>query len=252
MPLERLHKVLAHAGFGSRRACEQLIAAGTVQVDGKVVTQMGVKVDPERQKIRCGDRYVKTPPKVVYLLNKPRGVISTTRDERGRRTVLHLLRGVRERVYPAGRLDVESQGMIIMTNDGDLAAKLTHPRYRIPKTYHVILRGQLSPDVIEKARRGVWLSEGRTRPSRLNIVKRTREVTVLEVTLHEGMNREVRRVFARFGYKVRRLKRVRIGGLSLGNLPEGHFRELNPEDVRRLLLSEAPSREPAAAGREEE
>jgi len=240
MPLERLHKVLAHAGFGSRRRCEELIAAGAVQVDGKTVTEMGVKVDPGRQKIKCADRYVRMPAKVVYLLNKPRGVVSTTNDTEGRRTVVDCLRGVRDRVYPAGRLDAESQGMIVLTNDGDLTEKLTHPRYGIPKTYHVVIRGELPDAVVEKARHGVWLSEGKTSPARVHVAKRNREVTVLEVTLREGMNREVRRIFARYGFKVKHLKRVRIGSLGLGDLSEGQHRRLGPDDLKRLLDAGKP------------
>ncbi len=252
-PLERLHKVLAHAGFGSRRKCEQLIVAGAVQVDGRTVTELGVKVDPARQKIKCGDRYLKAAPPVAYILNKPRGVVTTTNDERGRKTVLDCMQGVRERLYPAGRLDADSQGLVVMTNDGALTEKLTHPRFRVPKTYHVIVRGLLPPDIVSKVQRGVWLSEGKTGPVRVRVVKRTREATVLEVTLHEGMNREVRRVFARWGFKVKRLKRVRIGGLALGGLSEGQFRRLAPEDLQRLLTSDRlPAPKPASGGAEEE
>lgn len=247
MALERLHKVLAHAGFGSRRACEALIRTGAVLVDGKVVTEMGVKVDPAKQKIKCGDRYVRPAARVAYVLNKPRGVVSTTKDERGRRTILNCLHGVKERVYPAGRLDAESQGMIILTNDGELTEQLTHPRFRVPKTYHVILRGMLPPEIVQKVQKGVWLSEGKTGPVRVRVVKRHRDVTVLEVTLHEGMNREVRRIFARWGFKVKRLKRVRIGDLSLGSLPEGRFRRLTDEEVAKLLAA-TPAREARSRG----
>jgi 23S rRNA pseudouridine2605 synthase len=241
MPLERLHKVLAHAGFGSRRKCEELIAEGTVQVDGKTVTEMGLKVDPDRQKIKCRDQYVRMPARVILIMNKPKGVVSTTSDTQGRRTVVDLLRGVRERVYPAGRLDADSQGMMILTNDGDLTEKLTHPRHGVPKTYHVVVRGEVPDAVLAKAKRGVWLAEGRTGPVRVRILKRNREATVLEVTLREGMNREVRRIFARFGFKVDRLKRIRIGALGLGPLPEGQFRRLTDEEVVRLLEAEPDS-----------
>ncbi|MBI4564351.1 MAG: rRNA pseudouridine synthase [Planctomycetes bacterium] len=235
MPLERLHKVLAHAGFGSRRACEKLIAAGEVSVDGKVVTQMGVKVDAERQKIKCADRYVKMPSRVVLLLNKPKGIVTTARDNLGRRTVLDLLGGVRQRVYPAGRLDVDSQGMLILTNDGDLCNRLTHPRFSVPRTYHAVLRGRLDDKIIDKLGRGVWLSEGKTGPVHVRVKKQERELSVVEVVVREGMNREVRRVFARFGLKVKHLKRVRIGRLDLGSLPEGRFRPLDGKDVDLLL-----------------
>jgi 16S rRNA U516 pseudouridylate synthase RsuA-like enzyme len=170
MPLERLHKVLAHAGFGSRRKCEELIAQGAVQVDGRTVTEMGLKVDPEKQRIKCRDQYVRMPHRVVLVMNKPKGVVSTTSDDQGRRTVLDLLRGVRERVYPAGRLDADSQGMMILTNDGALTERLTHPRHRIPKTYHVVVRGEVPDEVLAKAKRGVWLSEGRTGHDRVKVL----------------------------------------------------------------------------------
>lgn len=250
-PLERLHKVLAQAGFGSRRKCEQLIAAGVVQVDGKVVSEMGVKVDPSRQKIKCGDRYVRLPEPETYMLNKPRGIVCTTRDPGGRRTVLDCMSGVGGRLYPAGRLDADSQGLVIMTSDGALCQRLTHARFRVPKTYHVIIRGALPPEIVARVQKGVWLSEGRTGSVRVHVDRRTREATVLEVTLHEGMNREVRRIFARWGYKVKRLKRVRIGNLSLGGLPEGSFRKLDPEEIHRLLRTEARPRVRADRSEEE-
>ncbi len=252
-PLDRLHKVLAHAGFGSRRTCERLIAAGSVQVDGKTVTEMGVKVDPTRQKIKCEDRYVRMPVTVAYMLHKPMNVVSTTNDEQGRRTVVDLMRGVRVRLYPAGRLDADSHGLVIMTNDGDLCDRLTHPRFRVPKTYHVVIRGEVAAPILEKVRKGVWLSEGKTGPVSVHVAKRTREVTVLEVTIHEGMNREIRRIFARWGYKVKRLTRIRVGGLTLGPLPEGQFRKLTAEDLARVVQAdEAPKGRARAAATKEE
>lgn len=242
---ERLHKVLAAAGFGSRRHCEELIAAGQVQVDGHAVTGMGVKVDPERQKIVCAGQRVRPERPVTVLLNKPRRVITSARDERGRKTVMDLVSGVRERLFPVGRLDWESQGLLLLTNDGDLANLLTHPRYGVPRTYHVIVKGELTGEVLEKLQKGVWLAEGRTAPVRVWVKKRAREGAVLEVTLREGMNREVRRVFARFGVRVRRLKRIRVGPLGLGKLREGEWRFLSREEVEALRSSARP---PAEAG----
>jgi 23S rRNA pseudouridine2605 synthase len=235
MPLDRLHKVLAHAGFGSRRKCEQLIREGMVQVDGKTVTEMGVKVDVDRQKIKCEGRYLRPERKVVYVLNKPKRIICTTRDERGRRSVVDLMHGVRERVYPVGRLDAASQGLVVMTNDGELCNRLTHPRYGVARTYHVVVAGEVTGEVIEKLNRGVWLSEGKTGPLKVEIRKRDHGLTVLEATIHEGMNREIRRVFARFGLEVERLKRIKIGDFNLSGLPEGHFRPLNEREIEMLF-----------------
>ncbi len=231
---ERLHKILAAAGIASRRTCEQLIAGGQVTVDGKVVTQMGFKVDPWKQKIAFGGQTIRPPRLVTLLLNKPKRVITTTKDDRNRKTVMDLLEGIDQRVYPVGRLDWESEGLLIMTNDGELANLLTHPRYGVPRTYHAIVKGSLTPAVLEKLRKGVWLSEGKTGPIKVLIKKREREFCVIEVTVREGMNREVRRVFARFGLKVSKLKRIKVGPLSLETLPVGAFRVLSPREVEGL------------------
>ncbi len=254
MPLERLHKVLAHAGFGSRRSCERLIAEGKVRVDGKVITEMGVKVDPAKQRVQCGGQVLRAPARIVLALNKPKHVVSTVRDERGRKTVIDCLRGrFKERLYPAGRLDADSSGLIILTNDGDLANRLTHPRYQVRKTYHVQLKGELPPDIVKRMAQGVWLSEGKTGPMDVKIKKTERELTVVEVQLREGMNREIRRVFAKFGLKVKRLRRIKIGKLALGTLPEGGFRVLDDRDLSLMLGAAAtPERRPqgGARGRE--
>lgn len=237
MALERLHKVLAHAGVASRRACEQLIMAGQVTVNGKVVTELGFKVDPARQKIAFAGQIIRPPNLVTLVLNKPRKTVTTTKDEADRRTVMKYVAGIRERVYPVGRLDWESEGLLIMTNDGDLANLLTHPRYGVARTYHAIVAGAVSPEIVEKIQKGVWLSEGKTGPSKIYIKKRLRELTVLEITVREGMNREVRRIFARFGLKVKRLKRIRVGSLTLGTLAPGQTRFLSPNEVEALRAS---------------
>ncbi len=240
MAEERLQKVLAAAGFGSRRHCEQLIASGKVTVDGAVVTELGVKVDPRRHRVVCAGQPVRPQRPVTLLLNKPRRVVTTARDEHGRRTVLDLLHGVRERVFPVGRLDWESQGLLLLTNDGDLANLLTHPRYGVPRTYHLIVKGDLTGEVLSKIQGGVWLAEGKTGPIRVFVKKRAREGSVLEVTVREGMNREVRRIFARFGLRVKRLKRIRVGPLGLGALREGQYRYLLPAEVEALRASARP------------
>lgn len=233
---ERLHKVLAAGGFGSRRQCEQMIRLGEVQVDGRTVTEVGTKVDPEKQKIKCSGRFLRPARRVTYMLNKPRGYICSARDEKGRRTVLQLL-PVKDRLFTVGRLDAESQGLLLLTNDGDLCNLLTHPRYQVPRTYHVIVRGVVTPELLARMRRGVWLAERKTGPVLSRVKHRERDQTVLEVTVHEGMNREVRRIFARYGLKVKRLKRIRLGSLQLGPLSEGQSRPLTNEEVERLKRS---------------
>lgn len=237
MVAERLHKVLANSGVASRRACEQLIAAGQVTVDGEVVTEMGTKVDPAKNKIMFGGQRIRPPRPITLILNKPNKTVTTTKDEAGRRTVMQYVQHIKERVYPVGRLDWDSEGLLVMTNDGDLANLLTHPRYGVARTYHVVVKGELKPEVLEKMQRGVWLSEGKTGPIKILIKKRERESAVVEVTVHEGMNREVRRVFARFGLKVKHLKRLRVGPLVLGHLPTGAIRVLSPQEVESLRAS---------------
>jgi pseudouridine synthase len=232
---ERLQKVLARAGFGSRRACEELITAGEVEVDGKTITELGTRVDPDTQKIRCQGRVVQSPRKMYLALNKPRRTISSTRDERGRRTIMDLTKSLPVRVYPVGRLDFDSEGLILLTNDGEFCNLMTHPRYRVTRTYHVVLRGRLTPEVQEKISKGVWLSDGRTGPVKIRVKKAMQDTTIAEVTIREGINREVRRIFARSGLKVMRLKRIRIGSVSLGVLPRGAYRMLNQREVNSLV-----------------
>lgn len=247
--MERLQKVLARAGLGSRRACEELITQGRVTIDGAVVSQLGTRVDPERSSLACDGRPLRLPRSVYYMLHKPRGIVCTNRDPQGRKTVLDLLPGVRERVYPVGRLDEDSEGLLLLTNDGALCNLLTHPRYGVEKTYHVVARGWIEARALERVEKGVWLAEGRTAGARVRLKKRARDVSVLEVTLGEGMNREVRRVFARVGHPVVRLKRIRVGPLELGSLAPGASRPLGAAEVEALRRSVArPERREGAGG----
>jgi pseudouridine synthase len=230
---ERLHKFLASTGAGSRRECETFIAQGRVSVNGKVVTKMGVKVDPATDRVTLDGEPVRQEEKVYYLLHKPVGFISTSSDERGRPRVLDLVRDRRHRIYTVGRLDADSTGLILLTNDGEIANVVCHPRYRIEKTYQVTLRGEVTREALAKIEAGVWLAEGRSSPARLRPVGHNprRGESYLEMTLFEGRNREIRRVFARVGLKVKRLHRVRLGPLSLGDLPPGVYRDLRPEEL---------------------
>lgn len=243
--MERLHKFLASAGMGSRRRCEQLIAEGKVTVDGVTVTEMGIKVDPARSRILCDGVIARPRRRLVFLLNKPRGYVCTARDEMDRRTIVELFKGVRERLYTAGRLDIDTEGAIIVTNDGALCNRITHPRYEVPKTYHAVVAGNLDERILARIRKGVWLSDGRTGPVAILIRKRMRDLTVMDVTIREGMNREIRRVFARYGLEVVHLRRIKIGAISLGSLPIGTFRPLTHEEVQSLQGGRERERETA-------
>jgi 23S rRNA pseudouridine2605 synthase len=250
--MERLQKVLARAGFGSRRSCETLIVEGRVTVDGEVVSRLGTRVDPSRAAITCDGAPVRAQRRLYLAMHKPAGVVCTTFDPQGRKRVVDLLPPSEERVYPVGRLDEDSEGLLILTNDGAFCNLLTHPRYGIEKTYHVTLRGWVDGHALDRVRKGVWLSDGRTSGARVAVKMRARDVSVLEVTISEGMNREIRRVFARIGHDVKRLKRIRIGSLDLGDLPPGGVRPLTSAEVDRLRACATPGGQAAASGREED
>src|SRR4051812_31138859 len=235
--LERLQKVLAARGVASRRAAEELILEGRVSVDGRIVTELGTKVDPERASIKVGGRLLKQPRLVYLLLNKPRGYITTASDPEGRRTVYDLLepQATRERVYPVGRLDMDSEGLLLLTNDGELANRITHPRYRIDKEYNALVEGSPSPGTIARLGHGGFLIEGgRTSPANVAIIGHEAGSTWLRVIIHEGRKRQVRRMLEEVGHPVLRLRRVRLGMLTLAGLPAAAYRPLTPDEVLRL------------------
>jgi len=230
---ERLQKVLAAAGVASRRQCEQLILDGRVEVDRETVTRLGVRVDPARQEIRIDGTALRKPKHVYYLLNKPVGVLCTNRDPAGRQRAIDLV-PTDERLFTVGRLDRGSGGLILITNDGELANRLTHPRYQVAKTYRVRVAGQPAPAQLQKLRQGVHLAEGVARVSSLRVKARQAGATDLDMVLTEGRNREVRRVLAQIGHKVTRLKRIGFGPLRLGRLAPGQWRVLTKEEVSHL------------------
>jgi len=234
MTLERLHKVMAAAGAGSRRQCEQFITEGRVAVDGEVVRELGTKVDPGASEITLDGERLKPTRPVYYMVNKPRGVISSCRDNLGRPGVVELVPGTPKRIYPVGRLDAESVGLVLLTNDGELAQRLTHPRFEVPKTYEVRVKGAVTDEDLARLTKGVWLSDGRARVEGARIRSRRKTVTELLVTLREGKNREIRRVMAKVGHPVLTLKRVAIGTLELGSLKEGRHRKLTRAEVTAL------------------
>ena len=230
---ERLQKVLAAAGFGSRRECESLIQEGRVEVDRQVVTQLGTRVDADRQEVRLDGVVLRQPRSVYLALNKPPGVVSTNRDPQGRQRVVDLVPND-IRLFSVGRLDRFSEGLLVLTNDGDLANRLTHPRYGVEKTYRVRVAGNPSVESIRQLRHGVYLAEGFARVASVRIKKRHGKSTELEIVLDEGRNREVRRLLARIGHKVIQLCRVAIGPLRLGEMPAGSYRQLTQREVRQL------------------
>jgi 23S rRNA pseudouridine2605 synthase len=232
----RLQKVLAAAGLGSRRACEQMIADGRVEVNGSLILEQGTRVDPDRDVVRVDGSRIPPPRRHVYLvLNKPRGVVSTLDDPEGRRTLSDFLADRRERLFHVGRLDTETEGLIILTNDGDFAQRLAHPSYEVPKTYLAEVQGVPNPRTLKRLTDGVTLDDGPVRFSRAKLVSNTSERALVTVTLHEGRNRVVRRTMETVGHPVRKLSRTAIGPVRLGRLKPGELRELTRDELGGLL-----------------
>jgi pseudouridine synthase len=240
MPPIRLQKLLSAAGVASRRAAEALISDGRVTVNGRTVLELGTRADPAHDDVRVDGRRVRTAVRLRYiLLNKPAGFVSTRADPQRRRTVLDLVRGVPGYLYPVGRLDYDSEGLLILTNDGDLAAGLSHPRHGIEKVYEAVVRGAPDARALERLRRGIVLDGRRTAPAVVRLrrtftVGRGREGAILEIALREGRNRQVRRMCEAVGHPVERLTRVRVGPLSDRRLKPGTWRDLTEAEVRAL------------------
>ena len=230
----RLQKVLAAAGFGSRRQCEELIVTGRVEVDGKPATQLGVRVDPQKSRITVDGDLLKPARLVYYAVNKPAGVVCTNRDPAGRPRVIDLAPSSDSRLFSVGRLDLNSEGLILLTNDGELTQRLTHPRYEVAKAYRVLVAGRPSPEVLARLKRGVHLAEGMARVEQIRVRSHQKDSTMLELVLREGKNREVRRVLARVGHKVMRLTRLAVGPVRLGSLALGAARSLTRDEVEQL------------------
>lgn len=231
----RLQKVLAQAGVASRRASEIMIDEGRVEVNGKVVTEQGLRVDPERDTIRVdGSRIPSARRHSYWVLNKPRGVVSTMEDPQGRATLADYLPG-RERLFHVGRLDTDTEGLIILTNDGELTHRLTHPKYEVPKTYLVDCEGLLDNKTLKQLEKGVRLEDGPARADKVKLVMRSEAKSLVALTLHEGRNRIVRRMMDAVGHPVRRLSRTAIGPVTLGQLQVGAARELTRDELGALL-----------------
>ena len=251
-PFIRLQKVLAEAGVASRRHSEAIILEGRVSVDGQTVTELGMKVDPQIQKIQVDGQPIHAERKVYYLVNKPVGFLSTNDDPAGRERVIDLLPKTKERLYPVGRLDEASQGLMLVTNDGPLANKLLHPRYGVPKVYRVQVAGHPEREALNTLRSGQEFSDGKFHVEAFKVMRSQGDSTFVEIVLKEGHNREIRRLFARIGHKVLKLQRIAFGPLRIGRLEVGEFRHLTTFEVRQLkqvaagqkVIGEAPLDKP--------
>ncbi len=231
----RLQKLIASTGLSSRRKAEMLIAAGRVSVNGKVVTELGTKVDPDRDHVKVDGKHLTSAQPFVYLiLNKPKNVMSTLDDPGGRTTVKDFLRGVSVRVFPVGRLDFDSEGLMLLTNNGELAQALLHPRYHVPKTYLIKVKGVLNDEEIARLERGVRLEDGMTSPAQVKKVRKVEANSWLEITIREGRTHQVKRMLEAVGHPVLKLLRIRMGPLSLGNLEPGEFRFLTDREANGL------------------
>lgn len=234
----RLQKVMADAGVASRRASEELIRRGRVRVNGRVVTELGTRVQPGVDTIEVNGRPLQLSSGRTYiLLNKPRSFVTTVRDPRGRRTVLDLVKGVPGRLYPVGRLDYDTEGLLLLTNDGTLTYALTHPKHGVPRTYIAEVAGYVSDETVAQLERGVRLDDGLTRPATVRVQGRPDGRTKLTITLSEGRNRQVRRMFDAVGHPVQFLKRVQFGPLSLHGVKLGQWRRLTQAEVARLYAA---------------
>jgi 23S rRNA pseudouridine2605 synthase len=247
--IERLQKFIAKAGIASRRHAEELIVQGKVQVNGKVVTELGTKVDPAKDHVKVDGKRIQVDPHKIYLLlNKPRGYITSVQDPEGRPTVMELIAEVKERVYPVGRLDYDTEGLLLFTNDGDLARMLMHPSSEVEKTYWAKVKGHLTEEELKKVERGgISLPEGKTAPCKIRFLRQTSEKDWVEIILHEGKKRQVRMMMEKIGHPVDKLKRVGYAFLKIGNMPLGAYRYLSPAEVGKL--KNLTNKKPAVAER---
>lgn len=230
----RLARFLADCGIRSRRKCEDLITGGKIQINGTTVKDLAYNVG-ESDNVKFKGKIVKRQRRIVLALNKPAGYLSTVSDDFMRKTVLYLIGNIGQRLYPAGRLDKESRGLIILTNDGDLVHRITHPKFNIPKTYEVRISKNISDKDLKKIKKGIMIEGKVFKADMIEIAGKRKNSDFLRIRIHEGRKRIIRKVFRKIGYTVRDLKRVKIGNLYLGNLPEGKYRNINSNDIKRLL-----------------
>lgn len=233
---ERLQKILATAGICSRRKAEEYILKGRVAVDGKTVTEMGFKIDPGKHAITVDNKPLRISKKKIYiLLNKPSGYVTTLSDPQGRPIVTSLIKNISERVFPVGRLDFETEGALLLTNDGDLAQKILHPKFEIRKTYLALVTGRVTREKIDSLEKGIMLNGKKTWPAKIEVIETTAKSSKLKIIIHEGRKRQVRRMCAAIGHNVTYLKRLAYGQLNIGNLPPGKTRLLTKADLQKLF-----------------
>lgn len=235
--MERLQKVMAQAGIASRRKSEAIILAGRVKVNDKVITELGFKVDPDSDEIIVDGRPLRKQAHVYILFHKPKGVISSVKDPEGRKVVTDFMHGIKQRVYPVGRLDYDTEGLLLLSNDGEFTHLLTHPRHEIPKTYYATVKGVPHGSVLEQLKRGVMLEDGMTAPAEVDYVDIAddQSKSVIAITIHEGRNRQVRRMLEAVHCPLLKLRRVAFGFLTLEGVPRGKYRLLKPKEVKELI-----------------
>lgn len=233
----RLQKYISRCGVTSRRKAEKLITDGRVKVDGDIVTELGTKIDKIKNKVQVDDKYIELEENRVYiLLNKPVGYVTTLRDEKDRKIVIDLIDDIDERIYPVGRLDKNTSGLLLLTNDGELTHKLTHPSFEVDKTYLALVEGIPNENKLDSFSKGLEIEDYVTAPAKIKILNKYKSESVLKITIHEGRNRQVRKMCAAIGHPVKELKRISLGELKLGNLKESHWRHLNNKEVDFLKM----------------
>lgn len=237
---ERLQKILAKAGIASRRTAERLIRDGRVRINGAVILEMGHKADPSRDRITCDGKPIAFEEKMYVLLNKPAGYVTTLSDPQGRPMVADLLTGIHLRLFPVGRLDLDTEGALIMTNDGDMANAILHPRFEVKKTYEALVAGSPSRDKLRLLEEGIEIDGVKTRPASVQVLKRLSNQTLVEIVIHEGKKRQVRKMFQALHHRVLHLKRTAYGKLGLGHLPLGKYRVLSQDDLKKIFSNKNP------------
>jgi 23S rRNA pseudouridine2605 synthase len=240
--LERIQKILAKAGIASRREAERMVIDGRIAVNGKMIRTLGFKADLSKDHIKVdGKRLTRFEPNITLLMNKPRGYLSTVEDPQGRPTVMDLLKGVRGRIYPVGRLDFDAEGMLLLTNDGDLAYTLSHPKFSIQRAYLVKVKGAPEEKAINRLKKGIGLEDGKARAVSIHILREGEKNSWVRIVVTEGRNRLVKRMFLSIRHPVLKLKRVQFGPIHLGSLPTGQFRYLTPDEMMKLKLISSES-----------
>lgn len=234
---ERLQKYLAHCGIASRRKAEELIKQGRIKIDGKIVTSMGEKITPGQTSVMFDDRLVSPPEELIYiLLNKPKGYVTTLSDPQGRPIVTSLIPEINERIFPVGRLDLDTEGALLLTNDGALAQKIQHPRHQTNKTYEALVQGHPGQAKIRELEKGVEIEGKMTAPAAISVIKHLQRQTLVKITIHEGRKRQVKKMFDFIGNPVISLKRIAYGKLYLGKLRSGEHKILNSKDLKKIFL----------------